>query len=502
MRRLASILVVLGAAAAAFALSAPGGGDGGDARRYVIELDNAFGMVLGGDVRVAGVNAGTITDVALDEESLKALIEVEIDEKGFGSLREDTRCETRPQSPLGEYFLDCNPGTSDTEIEDGGRVRVERTTSTIPPDLVQNTMRRPYAERFRLVLNEFGAGLAGRPEDLNEAIRRGVPALRQTSRLLGILAEHNRVIRELVGNADRVIGKLAANRRDVGRFVDEAEDTASASAQRADDIAENFERLPRFVRELRPTMAKLEEVAVEQRPVLVDLSAAAPGLTRFLDNSGRFAEVARPSIRALAEAAPIGREAVRAALPNTRKLRSYAAPTPDLGQNLRMTLEDWANPKRAVERDPRSPRGGSGYSGMEALLAYVFNQSMTINGFDQFGHMVRAAIFVDDCAPYMNGERAKADPALAKECNAWLGPNQPGITTPDPSGQAEPAARHRARKREPDMPPLLERALDTGRSRERNVAPPTRNDVAPQIDLGSPLRGSQVESILDFLLGP
>jgi ABC-type transporter Mla subunit MlaD len=453
---------------AAVALSAPSGGGGGDeARRYVVELDNAFGMVLGGDVRVAGVNAGSIVDIDLDERSLKALIEVEIDEQGFGSLREDTTCETRPQSPLGEYFLDCDPGTSAQEIEPGGRIAVERTTSTIPPDLVQNTMRRPYAERFRLVLNEFGAGLAGRPEDLNEAIRRGVPALRQTARVLAILADHDRVIRDLVGDADRVIGKLADNRRDVGVFVDEAEDTASASAERADDIALNFQKLPTFVRELRPTMAALGEAAVEQRPVLVDLSAAAPDLERFLDNSGEFAEVARPAVRALGEAAPVGREAVRAALPNTRELRRYAEPTTDLAPNLRITLEDFANPERAVEPDPRSP-GGRGYSGLEAVLRYIFSQSLTINGFDEFGHMVRAAVFTDDCSPYMDGERAKAEPELAERCNAWLGPNQPGINQPDPSPPAaEPAAAvaavaksaQRASRNEPDAGQILDYLL-------------------------------------------
>ena len=433
------MLTLLCAAAAAVLLSAPGGGGGGDSRRYVVELDNAFGMVLGGDVRVAGVNAGQIADIDLDERSLKALVEVEIDEEGFGSLRADTSCETRPQSPLGEYFLDCDPGTSPREIEPGGRIPVERTTSTIPPDLVQNTMRRPYAERFRLVINEFGAGLAGRPEDLNDAIRRGVPALRQTARVLAILADHDRVIRDLVDDADRVIGKLAENRRNVGRFVDEAEDTASASAERADDIALNFQKLPTFVRELRPTMAALEEAAVEQRPVLVDLSAAAEDLERFLDNSGEFAEVARPAIRALGDAAPVGREAVRAALPNTRELRRYARPTTDLAPNLRITLEDFADPERAVEPDPRSP-GGKGYSGLQAILRYVFSQSLTINGFDEFGHMVRAAVFTDDCSPYMDAERAKAEPELVARCNSWLGPNQPGINQPDPSPPApEPA---------------------------------------------------------------
>jgi len=470
MRRIASVLTVIAAAVAAAVLSAPGaGGDGGDARRYVVELDNAFGMVLGGDVRVAGVNAGEVVDIDLDERTLRALVQVEIDERGFGSLREDALCETRPQSPLGEYFLDCDPGTSAREIESGGRIPVERTTSTIPPDLVQNTMRRPYAERFRLVLNEFGAGLAGRPEDLNDAIRRGVPALRQTTRVLAILAEHDRVIRDLVGDADRVIGKLAANRQDVGRFVDEAEDTASASAERADDIALNFQKLPTFVRELRPTMAALGEAAVEQRPVLVDLSAAAEDLERFLDNSGEFAEAARPAIRALGEAAPVGREAVRAALPNTRELRRYARPATDLGANLRITLEDFADPARAVEPDPRSP-GGQGYSGLQAILRYIFSQSLTLNGFDEFGHMVRAAVHTDDCSPYMDGERAKREAELVEECNSWLGPNQPGINQPDPSPPApESAAAAAAVKRSSSRAPRSD--ASTGQILDYLLAP-------------------------------
>ena len=508
MRRVAALLVVLAAVGAAVLFSGAGDDSGGDPRRYVVELDNAFGMVKAGDVRVAGVNAGTVVDVELDKRSLKALVEIEITEHGFGSLRTDARCETRPQSPLGEYFMDCEPGTADEEIAEGGRIRVERTTSTIPPDLVQNVMRRPYRERFRLVLNEFGAGLAGRPEDLNEAIRRGVPALRQTARLLGILAEHKRVIRRLVGDADRVIGKLAANRRDVGRFVDEAEDTASASAERADDIALNFQKLPTFVRELRPTMAALGEAAVEQRPVLVDLSAAATDLERFLDNSGEFAEAARPSIRALGDAAPIGREALRAARPNIAELRRFAEPATDLGQNLRITLEDFADPRNAVERDPRSP-GGRGFSGLEAILAYVFNQSLTINGFDEFGHMVRAAIHVDDCAPYMDGEHAKEDPELSKECNSWLGPNQPGINQPDPSPPAEesPAAAARARAKADDSRIVQEAVLQATRGAPRNDAPPSRNALPTRIDGDSlPLPGGspvdQAESILDYLLAP
>ena len=59
---------------------------------------------------------------------------------------------------------------------------VKQHLSTIPLDLIQNVMRRPYRERFRLILSELGIGLAGRPEDLNEVIRRAHPALRETTR--------------------------------------------------------------------------------------------------------------------------------------------------------------------------------------------------------------------------------------------------------------------------------------------------------------------------------
>ena len=238
--------------------------------------------------------------------------------------------------------------------------------------------------------------------------------------------------------------------------------------------------------------------------MLVDLSAAAKDLELFLDNSGEFAEVARPAVRALGDAAPVGREAVRAALPNTKELRRYAEPTTDLGRNLRITLEDFADPANAVERDPRAP-GGRGFSGLEAVLAYVFNQSLTINGFDEFGHMVRAAVHTDDCSAYMDAERAKAEPELVKECNSWLGPNQPGINQPDPSPPpAEAAAAAvRARKKAADES-LVERAvLDAvgAPGADRAPAPPKRRGPALPTE-SLPDAADPVTDVLDFLLMP
>ena len=504
--RLTALVVVT--VVALFALVGAGGDEDGG-RTYVVELDNAFGLVEGGDVRVAGVTSGTVADIRLDERTKKALVEVLITEPGVGGFRSDAFCETRPQSPLGEYFVDCKPGTAKGELPDGGRIPVAQTASTVPPDLIANIMRLPYRERFRLVVGELGAGLAGRPDDLNAAIRRSVPALRQTSRLLKILASHDRVIRDLVEDADTVVSELAKNRRDVGRFVSEARDTSTASAERQADIRENFKRLPRFLTELTPTMAALGDAADEQRPVLVNLQASAAELEEFLQRSAELSDASRPALAELGETARVGIPAVKAASPHIAELARYAEPLLDLAPNLRIVLEDFSDPARAVEKDPRSP-GGKGYSGAQALLRYVFSQSLVNNGYDELGYMVRAAVHSDHCSPWVDAETARKKGQ--EECRSWLGPNQFGVTVPDPTAKAdeEKAAKRRSRR------PQGHRTTgnDNGSNEERpaDLVPPTLpeaplppilEDLLEALPGGPPSTSSpeEVAPLLDYLLG-
>jgi len=115
VRRIAAIVVLL-AGLGAFVVLSTGAGKDSDAGRYWVEFDNAFGLIKGGDLKVAGVRAGKITDIRLDRPSNRALVGFTIDQDGFGSLRRDVRCESRPQSLIGEYFVDCRPGTAKEEL--------------------------------------------------------------------------------------------------------------------------------------------------------------------------------------------------------------------------------------------------------------------------------------------------------------------------------------------------------------------------------------------------
>jgi phospholipid/cholesterol/gamma-HCH transport system substrate-binding protein len=432
MRRIALSLCLL-LAGAAFFLVAGGASHGTKKPKYWVEMDNAFGLIKGGDLKVAGVRAGKVIDLKLDKKTNHALVQVQVNDTGFGALDTDVFCESRPQSLIGEYFVDCLPGKSGRALKNGTTIPISHTASTVAPDLVNDIMRKPYRERLRIILSELGAGVAGNAQNLNDAIRRLSPALRETDKTLAILARQNKVLGELAKNSDAVVTDLANNRVDVQRWVEEAKNTSVASAERRQDIAAGFRRLPGFLEQLKPAMASLGNLASEQTPALRDLNASADQLNTFFKQLTPFSNESRPAFNALGDAARSGDDAVKKARETVTLLSQFASGTPELGKNLAIILEHLDNRDFAVQKDPRSP-GGNGYTGLESLLTYIYYQVLSVNVYDSHVHILKVSLLPGSpCAAYADAEKVKSDKALADQCSATLGPNQPGINYPDPN---------------------------------------------------------------------
>jgi ABC-type transporter Mla subunit MlaD len=453
IRRVAAALaVVLVAAAAALALGAKGDGDGGGKKTYELLFDNAFGLTEGGDFKVAGVRAGQTTEFKVTKVDGRplALVKAEVTEPGLADLRRDALCEIRPQSLIGEYFIDCQPGTSEKRLPDGGRLPVTQTRSTIAIDLVNDVMRRPYRERLRLIVGELGAGLAGRPGDLSNVLRRAHPALRETSETLQILGRQTNTIQRFIGDAHTVIGALEDRKRDVSRFVREAGRTAEVSASRRDELGESFGRLPAFLAELEPYMGRLGDLTEAQTPVLRDLQSASGELDTFLTRLRPFTAEGRPAFKALGEMSVVGRRAVRKTEAEVKELRRLAKDAPGLAKPLRQFLQTIDDRGRAVEPDRRAAATGppagdkthttssrDGFTGMEAIWNYFYWQTLTTNPLDDIGHVLRLSIVVNPCSGY----QVKPSEELLAQCNQFMGPTQPGVTTPDPTeGSASASA--------------------------------------------------------------
>jgi ABC-type transporter Mla subunit MlaD len=443
MRRALSLLVLLGAALGAVVFTGASGEAEG--KKYWVEFDNAFGLVEGGDLKVGGVRAGTVNRFELtDSEPYKVAVEVEVTEPGFDALRTDSECRVRNQSLIGEYYVDCEVGTADEEIPEGGTIPVERTSSSIPPDLIASVMRRPYRERFRLLLSELGVGLAGRPEELNEVIKRAHPALKEVNETLAILDRQNETIRDFITDADRVSAAVEPKKEQLSRWAQEAMETAEIQASRADSLQAQWNKLPTFLGELRPTLAQLDATASEQIPFLRRMHAAAPDFHRLLVALEGFSNASRGSTRALGEMAVVGREALTESAEEIAELRELSEDAPRLAKPLRQFLQTIDDRKRSVEDDPlheqlappapdkTAAQDGEGFTGMEALLNYVYWQTLGINGFDQISHFLRIVVLRNDCSAYQNDPTVE----LIELCSTGVGPYQPCIEAQVP-GKAE-----------------------------------------------------------------
>ena len=150
MRRLALILLFV-AGLGAFVMTT-GASDGGDPPRYAFIFDNASGLVEGADFRVGGVAVGRIESFDVHERT-RARVKVSVSDTSFGDLRSDAFCKIAQQSLIGEYYIECEPGTKGTELASGDTIPLDHTASPIASDLVQNVMRRPYRERLSIILS-------------------------------------------------------------------------------------------------------------------------------------------------------------------------------------------------------------------------------------------------------------------------------------------------------------------------------------------------------------
>jgi virulence factor Mce-like protein len=429
-------------AAVAFVVLSTGASKGTAAGTYKIEFQNAFGLVTGADFKVAGVPAGTIKAIGLDQKTLNAVVTIEVSRSGFGQFHQDATCESRPESLIGEYFVDCNPGSSGPVLKAGATIPVSHTQSTIPADLLQDTMRLPYRERFSLIVNELGAAAAARSGDLQTALHRAVPALDETDSLLNLLANDSTTLQALTKDSNSVITALANNSKNVNKFIDVAGKTAADTATQQANLRTSIQRLPGLLQQLKPTIAQLGTTVTTNEPVLQNLNQASGQIDRLLTDLPAFSKSAKPAIKSLGQASVTGKAAVVAAAPTVKDLNAFAKPTPELAGNLAIVLHDLDDPSRAVEKDPRSP-GGNGFTGLQALLGYVFNQTLAVNTFGPEGHVLAVDAFVNPmCTPYAT----PATVALAikqygsayRQCYSWLGPNQPGVNETDPSDPSAP----------------------------------------------------------------
>src|SRR3954471_11480419 len=115
MRRIAAMVMLAVGLPVILALGLGAKDDGGSGYQVRAIFDNAAYAVPGEEVRIAGQRVGKIDSLDIAYER-KAAITFSIDTAGFSPFRKDAHCTIRPQSLIGEKYVECTPGSRNSPV--------------------------------------------------------------------------------------------------------------------------------------------------------------------------------------------------------------------------------------------------------------------------------------------------------------------------------------------------------------------------------------------------
>jgi phospholipid/cholesterol/gamma-HCH transport system substrate-binding protein len=361
-------------------------------------FDDAGNIIPGENVKIDGVKVGTVGSVEPTPQA-KAAVVLRIDNKGFADFRADASCQIRPQALIGEKFVDCLPTQPRVEgaplapalqkipsgQEGAGQylLPVTNTHSPVDVDLLGDINRLPVRQRFTIILNELGAGLASRGSDLREVIQRANPALQELDRVLAILAGENKVLAKLAVDSDIALKPFARVRRQFADFIAQSNTVAQASARHLTALERNLIDFPPFLRQLGPSSERIGRFAEQTIPVAENLKAAAPGINEAFTHLAPFSNSSIAFFKSLGSTAAVSGPALASLRPLLARLRA---------------LGTQANPFASNAAELLTSLRDTG--GLERLMDFIFLGANASNGYDALGHFLRAEALAAACITY------------------------------------------------------------------------------------------------------
>jgi phospholipid/cholesterol/gamma-HCH transport system substrate-binding protein len=201
----------------------------------------AVQLVPGDDVTINGFRVGLVE--AVEPAGDAARVELQMHPQ-FGPLHADARAMIKSKNLLGETYVELVPGDpSSGSLPSGGTIDRDHTLTPVELDQVLDVLNPDTRQRLVVLINEAGAAVSGRGQDLNaslsdlrvvaEALQRIAHSLVSQSdhldtlivslrKVLDTLAAVHSQVRALIGDFDRLMRELASRESDLqGVFVQE-----------------------------------------------------------------------------------------------------------------------------------------------------------------------------------------------------------------------------------------------------------------------------------------
>ena len=304
----------------------------------------------GQTVVVAGVRVGDIGAVELEDG--KAVVELRLEPRYRGLIREDASALLRAKTGTKDMFLEVDPGEGKPLRKDG-RIRVSNTLPDIDPDEFLAALDSDTRNYLKLLISGAGKGLDGRGTDLRETLKRLGPVHKDLARVTRAVAERRHNLRRLVNRYGLLMAELGKSDKDITRLVRASNVTLGAFADEDQNISALVSKLPGTLNQTATTLAKVDTLADQMGPTFESLRAPFSKL----DEAN---EAVRPFVE---EAAPILQKQVR---PFARAAQPFQRDFGAAAENLAAANPDMTTAFRGLNRlfdiGAYNPGGSEGIS--------------------------------------------------------------------------------------------------------------------------------------------
>jgi phospholipid/cholesterol/gamma-HCH transport system substrate-binding protein len=276
------------------------------------EFDNATELGSQADVRISGVNVGTVVSVSLDRRTGLTRAVMEIDPQ-FAPRPTDTRAILRQKTLLGETYIELSPGTPNgPKLRDGATLPRGQIAPTVTLDQILSTFDPKTRQAFETWMQQQGTALTGRGEDLNEALAELYPFATNVDSVLAVLNRDSAATSTLLNDGGQVFSAIAHSPTALQQLIVNANGAFSAAAAQSAALAQTIrafppfllatkttvDRVARFAQTTKPLVDELRPAAVQLSPTLRELAVLAPQLRSLMVNIGPLTAASKAGIPA------------------------------------------------------------------------------------------------------------------------------------------------------------------------------------------------------------
>ena len=288
--------------------------------RVEVRFDEATTLADNADVRMSGVPVGRVVRSELDGD--RTLATIEIDER-YAPIPKDTRAMLRLKTLLGETYVEITPGDPRSgPLPDGGRLPDGQVRPTVELDEVLRSFDPPTRRALKRVVRGAAKAFGGREEDFNAALGNLAPFAEDAREALEIVDGQRPALQRLIHDTGVVFSSLGGRQGQLSALVGSLEELLETTARRDRDLSDALDVLPVTLRELRPTLARIEDVSHRAAPLVRELRPAAKTLGPTLTDAARLA----PELRDLFLDLDRVTAASRGALPDATRVVRGAHP--------------------------------------------------------------------------------------------------------------------------------------------------------------------------------